>query len=607
MRYLSLFSGLEGASLAWRPLGWECVGVSEIDPFCCELIKQRFPSVPNLGDITKVTEEQIRALGRIDVVIGGFPCQDVSVAGARKGFHDDASGGTVTRSGLFYEAMRVVRLARPRWTVIENVPGLFTSRRGRDFATVVSELAGAQFDVPAGGWRSSGVAAGPDGMVEWRTLDAQFFGVAQRRARVFLVRDSGAWADRRPVLLEREGMLGDSRPRTTARTRVAARAAAGARDCGPRERFEPLFAFDLGVAPREPAAHEQPTVVRAVTSKIAKGTSGPAGDEHHHLVPVEPAPSIHNISDSVAREGKVAGSICGEAARGRGSAQQTVVVGALGASGGTDRGARRGPDEAAAGHVVVHALTADGHDASEDGTGRGTPIVPCVASTLTGGGNPNSNAPGRRKEDDANLVVSPEPAPPVFRESRRAQSSEDDETWVDGEVANTLNGFDVGERDTHAVLEPQTLMENGSDVQAGGLPHIRDGHTTGVPRVYEQEVADPISASEAKTYTHEGCTFRTRNVTATATRVRRLTVLECERLQGLPDGWTRIRARYCKKKKVTRLRPEDRWERAPDGGWFLMAADGPRYKAIGNGFAIPVIRWIGERIAAACKGTDDAS
>lgn len=482
MRYLSLFSGLEGASLAWRPLGWECVGVSEIDPFCCELIKQRFPSVPNLGDITKVTEEQIRALGRIDVVIGGFPCQDVSVAGARKGFHDDASGGTVTRSGLFYEAMRVVRLARPRWTVIENVPGLFTSRRGRDFATVVSELAGAQFDVPAGGWRSSGVAAGPDGMVEWRTLDAQFFGVAQRRARVFLVRDSGAWADRRPVLLEREGMLGDSRPRTTARTRVVARAAAGARDCGPRERFEPLFAFDLGVAPREPAAHEQPTVVRAVTSKIAKGTSGPAGDEHHHLI----------------------------------------------------------------------ATALDSH----------------------GGGADVKHA---------------------------------DETWVDGEVANTLKGFDVGERDTHAVLEPQTLMENGSDVQAGGLPHIRDGHTTGVPRVYEQEVADPISANEAKTYTHEGCTFRTRNVSATANRVRRLTVLECERLQGVPDGWTRIRARYCKKKKVTRLRPEDRWERAPDGGWFLMAADGPRYKAIGNGFAIPVVRWIGERIAAACKGTGDAS
>lgn len=571
MRYLSLFSGLEGASLAWRPLGWECVGVSEIEPFCCELLKQRFPDVPNLGDITKVTEEQVRALGRIDVVIGGFPCQDVSVAGARRGFHDDASGGTVTRSGLFYEAMRIVRLARPRWTVIENVPGLFTSRRGRDFATVVGELAGAQFDVPAGGWRSSGVAAGPDGMVEWRTLDAQFFGVAQRRARVFLVRDSGAWADRCPVLLEREGVLGDSRPRTTARARVAARAAAGARDCGPRERFEPLFPFDLGVAPREPAAPEQPTVARAVTSKIAKGTSGPSGDEHHHLI----ATALDSHGGGADVKHAQAGHIA-------------AVVGALGCS-GVERGARRGPDEAAAGHVVAHALRADGLDASEDGAGRGTPLVVCqchgnnvgplgtlrsghgdvqsgvpfVAAPLTAGGNPNGDAPGRRKEDDVNVVVAPPLTTNDPSRSPRAQE-------VTDQIASVFAAED------------------------------------GVSRVYEQEVADPISANEAKTYTHEGCTFRTRNVSATANQVRRLTVLECERLQGVPDGWTRIRARYCKKKKVTRLRPEDRWERAPDGGWFLMAADGPRYKAIGNGFAIPVIRWIGERIAAACKGADDA-
>lgn len=134
MRYLSLFSGVEAAALAFLPLGWECVGVAEIEKFPCAFLAHHYPDVPNLGDVTKITDEQIKALGHIDLIIGGFPCQDVSQAGKRKGFEHD---GKITRSGLFYEANRIVRVAREhcglRWLILENVPGIFSSRGGARF------------------------------------------------------------------------------------------------------------------------------------------------------------------------------------------------------------------------------------------------------------------------------------------------------------------------------------------------------------------------------------------------------------------------------------------------------------------------------------------
>lgn len=214
MRYLSLFDGIGAACVAWGPLGWECVGVSEIEPFPIAVTKFHRPHVPHLGDVTKITEEQIAALGRIDLIVGGFPCTDLSVAGKRAGLRND--DGTVTRSGLFFDAMRIVRVARERcglrWLLIENVPGLYSSNRGRDFAAVVGEMVGAEFDVPRDGWRNAGFAAGPDGLCEWATLDAQFFNVAQRRVRVFALADFGDWASRPPVLLEPDSLRGDSAP-----------------------------------------------------------------------------------------------------------------------------------------------------------------------------------------------------------------------------------------------------------------------------------------------------------------------------------------------------------------------------------------------------------
>lgn len=211
MKYLSLFSGIEAATVAWHPLGWEPVAFAEVDKNASRVLAHHYPNVPNLGDITKITAAQIAALGQIDLVVGGFPCQDLSVAGKRKGLNN--SDGSVTRSGLFFDAMRLVRLAKPKWVVIENVPGLYSSKGGRDFASVVGEILGIEFDVPKDRWKNTGVAVSKTGRVEWSTLDAQWFGLAQRRKRVFFVGYFGDWASCAPVLLERESLSGHSAPR----------------------------------------------------------------------------------------------------------------------------------------------------------------------------------------------------------------------------------------------------------------------------------------------------------------------------------------------------------------------------------------------------------
>ena len=415
IRYLSLFSGMEAAHLALAPLGWVCVGVAEVDPAACALLAHRLPHVPNLGSVTDITDEQIAALGRIDVVIGGSPCQDLSVAGNRAGL-------VGARSGLFHEQLRIFNAARTfcgaRWLVWENVPGAFSSNRGRDFAVVAGALAGCELNVPRDGWGNEGVALGPNGLVEWSVLDAQWFGVAQRRRRVFAVLDTGDWAGRPPVLLEPDSLRGDSAPR--------------------REAGE-------GIA----------------NGLVGRPDRGGGNSEGQRLIP--------EIARCVTT---------GEAKR-QDWETCTII-----------------PE-------VAHTLRADGFDASEDGTGRGTPLVPvafdCKASGQAGFGV--------------------------------------------GEIASTMRS--MGHADSH---------QNG-----GGRLAVQQGMS-----------------------------------------VRRLTPRECERLQGAPDDWTLVTLPGGHKaRRISKSRPAERWHENEDGTWLLLMADGPRYKMLGNSFAVPVITWIGERIQMA--------
>lgn len=210
MRYLSLFSGIEAATQAWQPLGWECVAVSEIEPFPCAVLEHHYPNVPNLGDVTKITEQQIKDLGQIDLIVFGSPCQNLSVAGNRKGFEGE-------QSSLFYAAMEIIKHAKrhckTRFALWENVCGAFSSNKGADFTEVVKHMAGLdELNTPTNGWGKEGAAVGSNGLLEWSVLDAQWFGLAQRRKRVFAIVDFGDWTSRPPILLERESLRGDSTP-----------------------------------------------------------------------------------------------------------------------------------------------------------------------------------------------------------------------------------------------------------------------------------------------------------------------------------------------------------------------------------------------------------
>jgi DNA (cytosine-5)-methyltransferase 1 len=182
MRYLSVCSGMEAASVAWHPLGWTPVGFSEIEPFPCAILKHRFPNIPNYGSLTEYQSWPLEP-GAIDLLVGGCPCQSFSVAGLRRGMQDPRGNLTLTYLGLADKL-------KPKWIVYENVPGLLSSNGGRDFGSFLGALVELGY----------GFA--------YRVLDAQHFGVPQRRRRVFVVACLGDWRAAAEVLSLREGLRG---------------------------------------------------------------------------------------------------------------------------------------------------------------------------------------------------------------------------------------------------------------------------------------------------------------------------------------------------------------------------------------------------------------
>ena len=199
MNYLSVCSGIEAATVAWHPLGWNPVAFSEIESFPSQVLKHHYPTVPNLGDMTKFKEWQIES--NIDVFVGGTPCQSFSVAGLRKGLDDP-------RGNLMLTYLAIAKQHRPRWLVWENVPGVLSSADGRDFGSFLGGLAICGY----------GFA--------YRVLDAQYFGVAQRRKRVFVVGYLGDWRPAAAVLFERESLCGNPAPRREKGQEVAGTIAA---------------------------------------------------------------------------------------------------------------------------------------------------------------------------------------------------------------------------------------------------------------------------------------------------------------------------------------------------------------------------------------------
>lgn len=192
IRFGSVCSGIEAASAAWHPLGWEPVFFSEIEAFPRAVLEHHYPDVPLHGDFTTIGENDY---GSIDLLVGGTPCQSFSIAGLRGGMDDD-------RGNLALEFIRLAQRTRPKWIVWENVPGVLSSNKGRDFGTFLGALAEIGY----------GFA--------YRVLDAQYFGVAQRRRRVFVVGYLGDWRRAAAVLFERESLSGNPPPSREKREEV---------------------------------------------------------------------------------------------------------------------------------------------------------------------------------------------------------------------------------------------------------------------------------------------------------------------------------------------------------------------------------------------------
>lgn len=274
MRFLSVCSGIEAASVAWHDLGFECVGVSEIEKFPSEVLKYHYPSVPNLGDMTNFKEWNDDLAP--ELLVGGTPCQSFSVAGLRKGMDDP-------RGNLALTYVAIAEKYKPRWFVWENVPGVLSSNGGKDFASFLSAMANIGY----------GIA--------YRVLDAQFFGVPQRRRRVFVVGYLGDWRPATAVLFESSSVFGNTPKGRKARKGITVSAETSTRGNGE------------GLNQTSVYFGSEPNISDTVTSKWHKGSGGPSGNECGLFVGqnVQAVPyDLYQITAPINRQNREVGDPC---------------------------------------------------------------------------------------------------------------------------------------------------------------------------------------------------------------------------------------------------------------------------------------------------------
>jgi DNA (cytosine-5)-methyltransferase 1 len=316
MRYLSVCSGIEAATVAWHPLGWTPAAFSEIEPFPRTVLAHHYPTVPLHGDFTTIKGHEY---GAVDLLVGGTPCQSYSVAGLRKGLDDP-------RGNLMLEYGALAKRLGAKWLVWENVPGVLSSNGGRDFGAFLGMLVELGY----------GFA--------YRILDAQYFGLAQRRKRVFVVACLGDWRAAAAVLFERHSLQGHSAP---------------SRETG-----------------------------QNVTGTISSRTTGGGGLG----TDFELGGGLQAVAGALQASGKAAGSATQQ------DAENGTLIAFSCKDNGRDATADLAPTLRSMSHAgshqngggqlavcvtgdITHTLKAEGFDASEDGTGRGQPIVAFAQNT----------------------------------------------------------------------------------------------------------------------------------------------------------------------------------------------------------------------------------
>ncbi|MFA7098270.1 MAG: DNA cytosine methyltransferase [Gammaproteobacteria bacterium] len=268
MRYLSVCSGIEAATVAWQPLGWRPVAFSEIEAFPSAVLAHHYPDVPNLGDMTTIAQRILNGeVEAPDVLAGGTPCQAFSIAGLRKSLADER-GNLTMKFVEITDAIDFVRVrdGRPPAIVLwENVPGVL-STKDNAFGCFLGALAGEDCELkpPGKRWADAGCVFGPQRAIAWRVLDAQYFGLAQRRRRVFVVASAREGFDPATVLFEFEGVRRDSPPRREAREvapTIPARSTGGA--------HAPCLAFPANMSFVNVSENVAPTLIAEYPVAVA--------------------------------------------------------------------------------------------------------------------------------------------------------------------------------------------------------------------------------------------------------------------------------------------------------------------------------------------------
>ena len=477
MRYVSLFSGIEAASVAWEPLGYEPMAFAEVDPFACAVLAERFPEVPNLGDVTKIDwGDFVREHGRPDVVVGGSPCQSFSIAGGRTGLEG--------ASGLMWEYVRCVRELMPRWLLWENVPGALSSSHGEDFRCLLEALDACGY----------GLA--------WRVLDAQFFGVAQRRERVFVVGSLGDVERPCEVLFDAESLSWDSQSSREKRKELASGAGRGAA-CAGFKWHQGSGAGSIGLedeqSPTLTADYHNPAVFISGDRKASE-SEGVAGTLPASTGGFKPGTVLCIPENAINRP---TGGTNGPMAYGEGEPSPTL------------RASKDVPAVMCMTDTQPHSMVDPEVCGAMSATMHKDP--PVVAKTLKMRGGCEGGGKGPLVQEDVSATL------------------------------GTGNDQTLFEPVSFAANQRGELrLQGGDGTVVGAIPASRSGKQV-------QGVTDGYA-------------------------VRRLTPRECERLMGMPDDWTRVPYR---------------------GRTAEECPDTPRYRAIGNSMAVPVMRWIGMRIQEA--------
>ena len=503
MRFLSVCSGIEAASVAWNPLGWKAVAFSEIEPFPCAVLAHHYPDTPNWGDMTKYKEWPDVP---IDLLCGGTPCQSFSVAGLRKGL-DDPRGNLMLTFGA------IAAKYRPKWLVWENVPGVLSSNKGRDFGAFLGML----------GQLGYGFA--------YRVLDAQFFGVPQRRRRVFVVGCLGNWRAAAAVLFERQSLSGHPAPSRKARKGVAPTLSARPSGGGG---LGTDFDCDGGLI--------------AGTLQASGRAAGSATQQDAH-------------SGMLLARCLTRGSGGGQ----RYDAESETLIAH------TLLGKHNSSHAADQDTYVTHSLRGEGFDASEDGTGRGTPLIalPFDTTQITSPENGSNPQPG----DPCHPLAAGAHAPAIAFDCK----------------SSGQNGFGVGIEvaGTQRAMAHSNSHSNGGGHQAVAFQSSQSG-------VRIDDVHATLDSNNGP---------RRHNGALLGMQVRRLTPEECEALQAYPRGYTRIPGWNGWRAMDANETPEscqaeglEVRQNKKTLKWRVRDVDGPRYKALGNSWCTTNARWIGERI-----------